>query len=320
MQQTVVILGARGRMGLAAARAFVQAGWRVFGQIRAGTPPPALAGVHWLTTPLHDTAALAAQAQGASVLVHALNPPYTDAAWRTQAPALLESALALARALDATVLLPGNVYNFGAGMPALLREDTPQLPSTEKGRIRVALEQRLAQSGLRSVVIRSGDFFGSGSQSWFDLVLTKDLARGRFTYPGALDVATPWAYLPDLARVFVAVAEQRAQLPPFAVLHVAGQPISGRQWCALLEPIARQQRWLRDGAQLEVRAMPWRSMRALSWLAPRMASLLAMRYLWDTPHALDNTRLTALIGAEPRTELALAVRLAVEDLGLCAPA
>ena len=104
------------------------------------------------------------------------------------------------------------------------------------------------------------------------------------------------------------------------MLHVAGQPISGRQWCALLEPIARQQRWLRDGAQLEVRAMPWRSMRALRWLAPRMASLLAMRYLWDTPHALDNTRLTALIGAEPRTELALAVRLAVEDLGLCAPA
>ena len=36
MQAIVLILGARGRFGLAAARAFADAGWRVLGQMRPG--------------------------------------------------------------------------------------------------------------------------------------------------------------------------------------------------------------------------------------------------------------------------------------------
>ena len=46
-----------------------------------------------------------------------------------------------AERLGATFMLPGNVYNFGTGMPARLDETTPERPSTEKGRIRRALEQ-----------------------------------------------------------------------------------------------------------------------------------------------------------------------------------
>jgi len=60
-------------------------------------------------------------------------------------------------------MLPGNVYNFGAGMPAVLREDTPQQAHTRKGRIRIAMEQRMRQTGeegaLRSVVLRAGFFW-----------------------------------------------------------------------------------------------------------------------------------------------------------------
>ena len=81
--RTVLILGARGRLGLAAARAFAQAGWQVLAQVRpashgaAGTALPAIPGVWWMPVAVHETAALAAQAQGAQVVVHALNPAYT---------------------------------------------------------------------------------------------------------------------------------------------------------------------------------------------------------------------------------------------------
>ena len=43
-----------------------------------------------------------------------------------------------------------------------------------------------------------------------------------------------------------------------------------------------------------------------------------MRYLWTTPHALDNARLRALIGDEPHTPFDQAVRHALADLGLLA--
>ena len=126
MTKTVVVLGARGRFGLAAARAFASAGWRVIGQMRQGAVPPTASGIEWHGTDLQDTAALAAVAAGACVVVHALNPSaYTNTAWRAETGPMLTAAIALSRQLDATLMLPGNVYNFGHSMPALLREDTP---------------------------------------------------------------------------------------------------------------------------------------------------------------------------------------------------
>ena len=62
-------------------------------------------------------------------------------AWRAEAPALLHQAITTALALRAVLLFPGNVYNFGEGMPAVLDAHTPQRPSTPLGQVRVALEQ-----------------------------------------------------------------------------------------------------------------------------------------------------------------------------------
>ncbi|MFY3385805.1 NAD-dependent epimerase/dehydratase family protein [Paracidovorax sp. MALMAid1276] len=329
--RTVLVLGARGRLGMAAVRAFADAGWQVLAQVRPGTPQraattlPAMAGVWWMPVAVHETAALVAQAQGAQVVVHALNPVYTHKAWREEAPALMEAAITIARQLHATLMLPGNVYNFGEAMPAVLRESTPQAATGFKGRLRVQLEQRLQAAtqdgGLRAVVLRAGDFFGSGSGSLLDLVLAKDLARGRVTLPGPADVATPWAYLPDLARALVRVAEQRHRLAAFDTLHFAGHQATGQQWVQALAAVAATRGWLPPGGALRVGRMPWALVRLAGLVVPTLQSVAAMRYLWRTPHRLDNARLTALIGEEPRTPFDTAVHHALADLGgaLAAP-
>ena len=58
---------------------------------------------------------------------------------------MLHSAITTALALGAVLLFPGNVYNFGAGMPSLLDAHAPaaQPPWAQ---VRVALEQQLAQA------------------------------------------------------------------------------------------------------------------------------------------------------------------------------
>ncbi|TAM38023.1 MAG: epimerase [Burkholderiaceae bacterium] len=323
MPSTVLILGARGRFGMASARAFAEAGWRVLAHGRVGAPIPAEAArdarIRWLARDLQDTKALAAAAQGASVVIHALNPAYTHKAWAAEALPMLESSIDLTRALDATLMLPGNVYNFGAGMPAVLREDTPQAAQTVKGRIRVDMEARLQRCGVRAVVIRAGDFFGAGTGTWFDQAIVKDIRQGVFTYPGQRDIATAWTYLPDLARAFVTVAARRCELPAFDVLHFAGHSVTGQQWLEVLSPLARAQDWVGPDQQIRFKRLPWPVIRLGAWLVPTWAALAEMRYLWDTPHALANDRLTALIGAEPHTPLALAAQAALADLGLTAP-
>jgi nucleoside-diphosphate-sugar epimerase len=310
---TVLVLGARGRFGSAAVQAFAAAGWQVLAHCRpdARPLPAAPANVRWVRADLRDSAGLLAQVQRADVVVHALNPIYTDAAWHREVPQLMEQAIAAARGLDALLMLPGNVYNFGAGMPPLLREDTAQRPTTLKGRLRVAAEQRLAQAataGLKSVVLRAGDFFGPGRGTLLDMVLARSLRRGRITLPAGQDTPTAFAYLPDLARAFVAVAEQRAKLQGMTVLHFRGHVLRGRDWVDALADEARARGWLAGDAAPRVGGLPWGVLRAGAWLVPTWSSLVQTRYLWTTPHALDNTVLERLIGREPHTPLAEAVR------------
>ena len=315
----VLILGARGRFGLAAVRAFAQTGWRVLAQVRPGATGPAIAGVQWLAVALEDTAALAALSQGVQVVIHALSPPYTRRAWRTQAPALMDAAIRLSRALGATLMMPGNVYNFGESMPELLREDTAQAAGSVMGRTRIALEQQLAtatQAGtMKAVVIRAGDFFGSGTGSWFDQLMAKNLMRGKFTYRGPLDIPTAWAYLPDLASAFVQVAARRDRLPAFERLHFAGHTLTGHQWAELFTDIAREQGWLRAGGILRTDSLPPLLLRLGGLVMPAWAALSDTLYLWRTPHRLVNYRLAALIGQEPHTPLPQAARLALAEMG-----
>lgn len=300
MKSSVLVLGANGRIGRTLVDAFKAAGWAVRAQVRRPPSTPMPVGVETVTCDALDTAALSRAAAGVDVIVNALNPDYTK--WDAQVPPLAASVLAAARASGALLMLPGNVYNFGSELPPVLSESTPEVGNTPKARIRIALEQQMrdaAREGLRSVVIRAGDFFGAGSGSWFDLVMTKDLARGRVVLPGPADVSHAWAYLPDLARVFVAVAEQRARLAPCASLHYAGLNVTGADWVAALERVR--------GRRLRVRQLPWWLLRLGAPFVPMLGALCEMRYLWRRAHRLDDTRLRALIGEPPATGLDVAL-------------
>lgn len=318
---TVLILGARGRLGLAAARAFAQAGWRVFGQIRPGATAPVVPGVQWLAHDLQDTAGLVAVTGGARVVLHALNPAYTAAAWREQAPGLMTAALALARALHATLMLPGNVYNYGEDMPVVLQESTPPRARHELGRIRVALEQQMAQAvedsggAMRALVLRAGNFFGASEGTLLDKMVAPQLPRGRVSWMGDLDVSTPWAYLPDLARTLVMLAE-RSDLAPFETFHFAGHQVTARQWMAVLGQVALEQGWLQPGEALTVRRVPLWFFRLFGLVSPTLATIAQTGYLFSTPHRLDNTRLVQWLGAEPRTPFELAVRQSLQAMRL----
>ncbi|HSW22947.1 MAG TPA: NAD-dependent epimerase/dehydratase family protein, partial [Burkholderiaceae bacterium] len=310
-----LVLGANGRLGAATVEAFAAAGWAVLAQARR--PPAALpAGATHLANELADTAALARAAAGARVVVYAINPLYTQ--WPTQALPLLHQGLDVAQRLNATFMLPGNVYNFGAQMPPLLNEHTPQRPTTRKGRIRVDMERDLkalaAQGRLRSVVIRAGDFFGAGSGSWMDLVITKSLRQGKLVYPGPLDLVHAWAYLPDLTRAFVAVAARAHELPAFADLPFAGHALTGTELLSGIERAAASLGLAPSGG-FRRGGMPWLVLKLGGLVVPMWREIAEMSYLWQVPHALDGSALARAVGPLPATPLDVAMRDTLLALG-----
>lgn len=316
---SVLVLGGRGRFGQAAARAFAQGGWRVVAQMRPGAAAVRIPGVQWIEAQPEDTASLASHCGRASVVVQALSPLYTHKVWRREVPRLTTAAISIAQEFGATLLLPGNVYNFGAQLPSELREDSAQPAQTVKGRLRIESEQRIAQATadgrMKAVVIRGGDFFGSGQGSWLDQVMAKELRKGKFTYPGPLDLTHAWAYLPDMADAFVRVAAQRKQLPAFEQMHFAGHAVTGQDWADVLQLIAQDEGWIVPGGTLRFGRLPWPVLRTLGVLAPTFEALSEMRYLWQRPHQLVNRRMQSLTGPERHTPFEVAVRSALAELG-----
>jgi nucleoside-diphosphate-sugar epimerase len=315
--KTVLILGANGRFGQAAVQAFSAAGWRVLAQMRRAPVAPLPAGARAMPVALSDTAALAAQAAGASVVVYAVNPAYWR--WEQDLMPFFHQGLDVAKHLGAGFMLPGNVYNYGAGMPPVLHEHTPQQPSHRKGELRIAMEDELAAlagQGLNSVLIRAGDFYGSGRGTWLDEAIVKDLARGKLVYPGPLDLAHAWAYLPDLARAFVAVAERGVPVG-FTRAHFAGDTLTGHQLLAAIEEAAARL-GQRPAQGFRVGGLPWGVIRAVGLVKPMWRELARMSYLWRVPHALAGRTLAQLAGPLHHTPVVDAIEQTLRDFGLAA--
>jgi len=187
MKGRVLVLGAAGRLGTVAAETFRDAGWQVKGLVRPGRSAAVPRRVEAIEAVTRDEAVAAAQ--GCDVVLNAFNPVITE--WQKNALSLAHAAIAAAESNGATLLFPGSVWNYGRGMPPVLDESTPMQPTARKGGMRVEIEQRIREAcdrGMRAIVLRAGDFFGGGSGSWFDLVIAKDIGRGRLTYPGPLSV------------------------------------------------------------------------------------------------------------------------------------
>lgn len=309
--KTIVILGAAGRVGDAAVRAFVEAGWRVKGVARNAKAAGLASGVEAVKADAFDRAALIEACRGADVILNALNPQYTE--WAEKVLPMAENVIAAAEAVGATHMLPGNVYNFGYDIKVGTREDDPEIASTEKAEIRIAMEglfrQMAEERGVQTIVLRAGDFYGgTRRESWLDLIILSKLRKDIFTWPGPMDIPHAFAYLPDLGRAFVALAEKRAELGKFERFHFAGHTLTGNDMKKAAEAAA--------GRELARRGVPWTLLRAAGLFNPMLREVAKMSYLWRTPHSLDGSKLERAVGKLPQTPPVEALRQAIADLDL----
>ncbi|WP_237151575.1 NAD-dependent epimerase/dehydratase family protein [Oryzibacter oryziterrae] len=303
MAGRILVLGALGGVGGAVARAFHEAGWQVSGLVRPGRGGELPSFCRAVEADVFDAAAVVAASSPQDVVFNGLNVPYHR--WREMAMPIQRAALEVMARLGALHLFPGNVYNFGAGMPERLTTDVVFRPTSEKGRIRVEMEAMFAAAArdgrLRTVVLRAGDFFGPGAErSWVGQLVAAKLKAGILQAPGAAETVHAYAYLPDLARAFVALADARERLtPPFEVFHFEGHNVSFRDMTQAAE---RQL-----GRSVKVRRFPRLLMTLAGLFNTQIRAAGEMMYLWDVPHALVDRRMGELIGTLPKTELGVAL-------------
>ncbi len=307
-----LILGANGALGGEITDALLARGWT----IRALSRRPAAARradarLATVTGDAMDAASIRTAAEGADLIVHAVNPfGYRD--WDKLVVQMLDNTIAAAQASGARILLPGNVYNYGPDAGSIVNEDSPQHPVTRKGALRVRMEERLAQAadaGVASRVVRAGDFFGGRARasSWFAQGMVKmGQPLKSLTYPGQPGVGHSWAYLPDLAEAMARLAE--APGAGFETYHFGGHwDHDGGQMIAAIRRAA--------GFAVPRRPFPWTALTLAAPFITMLREMQEMRYLWREPLRLDNAKLVCTLGAEPHTPLDQAVARTLAELG-----
>lgn len=270
MTGTALILGASGKFGSHSARALEASGWKIrrFDRHKDDVNQAAL---------------------GADIIVNGLNPlNYQN--WATDVPRITAMAISAAKASGATLIVPGNVYPFGA-KAGEWDDTTTHRPTSRKGKIRTELEasyKNAANEGVRTILIRPGDFIDvAATGTWIDLVLAKNIAKGQFSYPGNSTIPHAWAYLPDLGRAVAMLAAKRSELAPYEDISFPGYTLTGNEIQHLMQRAI--------GRPLKVKNFPWWLIQLASPFWKLGGELLEMRYLWNTPHSLSPARFNRLL-------------------------
>ena len=272
MTGTVLILGAGGKIGRHSAAAFDRAGWEVRRYDRK----------------IGD---MVAAAQGADVIVNGLNPPgYRN--WATEIPAITQQVIDAARSSGASVIVPGNVYNF-ANRDGVFDENTPHHASTRKGQIRIAMErdyQTAAGQGVQTIILRAGSFIDpDGDQDVMGLIHMRGIKNNKLTQIGGVDTRHAYCYLPDWALAAVALAEKRHELAAFEDIPFPGHDFTVNELKASLEKST--------GRKYSIDNFPWAIMWLLSPVWTLAREMLEMRGSWETSHQLCGKKFRRLLPA-----------------------
>lgn len=319
IKRIALVVGANGGIGSAVTQALKARGWEVRALVRTHpqTNRSDSDDIDWRIGDAMCRHDVLNASRGADVIIHAVNPPgYRN--WSKLVLPMLDNTIAAAIANKARIVLPGTIYNFNEDQLHNLTENSPQLPNTRKGAIRVEMELRIRRavnSGAKGLIVRTGDFFGpNANNSWFSQCLVKAGEPVReITYPGKEGVGHQWAYLPDVAETIVRLLDHPDVIGSFAQFHLKGHwDKDGKQMISAIKRAT-------GNPNIALKSLPWTMIGLLRPFVPFFRETWEIRYLWSTPSRMHNDRLLALFGNEPHTPLDVAVHRTLDSLGCLSP-
>lgn len=250
---------------------------------------------------VQDVALLKELGAAATHIFHGINYPYEQ--WKEHMERATQNVLEAAMQTKATILFPGNIYNFGLTTP--ITEATPSAPTTRKGTLRVRIEQMLQQAAeagkCRVITLRLPDFWGPN-------VLNEGIAP---IFRGALQgKPMPWlyrndiphqlVYTPDAARAFYALV-QLQPVEPYVLYNYAGEVVpSIRQWQTQIAEAA--------GTAPRHKLHPGWLFKLMGLFSPGMREISEMGYLWQNTLLLNDDKLRRTLPHLPHTPMQQAIK------------
>lgn len=209
MNQLHTVFGAAGAIGRATLTALQKQNLPV----RAVNRSTEVAGFPTLFADMRQTEDARRAIDGSSHVYLCLGLPYRSDVWLRDWPVVMHNAIEACAKNDALLVFFDNVYMYGPPpLPVPFAEDTPQNPTTKKGKARKQtsdlLLNAIAQGKVQGVIGRSADFYGEAAvNSPFYISFLQRMLQGKPPQSlGAPHMPHTYAHAGDNGRALVTLA------------------------------------------------------------------------------------------------------------------
>lgn len=292
----IAVLGAGGGLGRNVVDAALAAGHEVVALVRDPTRAELPSNVATVIGDAANVDDVTRATDGSTAAMFCVNPSF--ATWLTAFPPLLDASIEAARRTGTRVVFPANVWIFGPGRAGeLVAETRPPSPTSRRGTMREAMEQKLRDAKIRYAIVRLPEFYGPSVVTLTAYPFRSALVGKRALWPGKLDADVEFVYMPDAGRALVAVGT--AADCDGDAFHLPGSRTTPRQFIAEIFAAAR--------AKPRVVAVPRWVLATAGLFDGTVRGASDISHLWTDPILLDGSKYRARFGDIPLTPRADAI-------------
>ncbi len=288
MTSKYLIIGATGAIGHAFAIALKNAGEHATLLVRDRRKAIALfgdtSGFTIVEGDVNDFALLKSVAEGVDFIFHGANASYEH--WAKAMPLMTKTVIDAAEHAGATVIFPGNNYNYGQTEQPI-SEVTPFNPNTSLGKVRVDLERMLQratdQGRIRTIVVRMAEIWGPNvTNKQFAPVFENALKGKAMPWLISTQPAQQLLYAPDAGRAMVALT-QSGERNAYEVVNIGGTLVPSVQtWLEQIAEVA--------GVPAKITVLPKTMLSLLGRFIPVMREVASMSYKYETSVILKDAK------------------------------
>jgi len=233
------------------------------------------------------------------VIFHAISFPYQD--WEKKHNRCLDMVIKIAEKQGAKIALVDNIYAYGRQSTNRITEEGRKEPQTKKGKIRLAMENKLKESNVPSLIVHLPDLYGPNAENTILYETLKNVAQGKkANFVGNMQVKREFLYTVDGAKAMVELASRDAaynQNWNVPAIH----PITGDELIKILREIT--------GYKKGIRTISKGMIRFIGVFSPSMKEVVEILYLTEKPVILSGEKYEKEIGTLPHT----AYRVGLEE-------
>lgn len=230
-------------------------------------------------------------ADGVDVIFHAVSFPYQE--WKDKHPLCIEIIVRAAEMQQTKIALVDNIYAYGRQSKIEVIEDTKKEPHTKKGKIRLAMENRLKRSNVPCLIVNMPDLYGPNAENTLLHETLKNVVLNKSAnFVGDIKVAREFIFTLDGAKAMVELAlredtyNQNWNIP-------SAHPITGEE---IIEILRKE-----VGYKKSIRTVSKTMIRFIGLFQPFMREMVEMMYLTEDPVILSGKKYEAKIGPIPHT-------------------